>query len=122
MKDQKFSLSKRIASFGPAFNGLKILLKEEHNATIHMTIALCTLIAGAVFRLSASEWTAIIFAIGLVFAAELINTTVEHIADFISPGQNDKIKKIKDMSAAAVLISATTALTIGLIIFIPKVF
>lgn len=121
MKDQKFSISKRVASFRFAFNGLKILLKEEHNARIHLVIALCTLIAGAIFRLSAYEWIAISFAIGFVFVVELINTTIEHITDFVSPERHERIKKIKDMAAASVLISALTALAIGLIVFVPRI-
>ncbi|HQB19279.1 MAG TPA: diacylglycerol kinase [Bacteroidales bacterium] len=54
-------------------------------------------------------------------SVEIINTVIENMADFVSPAKNDKIKKIKDLSAAAVLISSMTALTIGLIVFIPKI-
>ena len=64
---------------------------------------------------------AVIFSIGFVFVAEILNTAIENIADFISPGKNDKIKKIKDLAAAGVLISALTAFSIALIIFIPKI-
>jgi diacylglycerol kinase len=55
-----------------------------------------------------------------VITAEIINTAIEQIANFISPDKNENIKKIKDLSAAAVLISAVTALSVGLIVFIPK--
>ena len=59
-------------------------------------------------------------AIGLVITSEIINSAIENISDFISPEKHDLIKKIKDLSAAGVLISAITAFVIGLIIFIPK--
>ncbi len=68
------------------------------------------------------EWIAIVFAIGFVFVVEVINTVIENITDFISPDENFSIKKIKDMSAGAVLISAIIAVVIGLIVFLPKVF
>ncbi len=120
MKQEKFSIIKRLKSFIFALNGLKILILEEHNARIHLVAALCVIIAGIVLRIANVEWIAIIFAIGFVFALETINSAIENLADFISPEKNDQIKKIKDLSAAAVLISAITAIFIGLIVFIPK--
>ena len=122
MKHQKFSVRKRIKSFGYAFNGLKILIREEHNARIHVLAAICALIAGIVLKVSVIEWITLIFAMGFVITLEIINSAIENIADFISPGQHEKIKKIKDLAAAGVLVSAITALVIGLIIFLPKLF
>jgi len=121
MKQQKFSKRKRLKSFSFAFNGLRILLKEEHNSRIHLLAAICVLIAAFIFNISAFEWIALVFAIGLVMTLELINSAIENMADFISPNKHDKIKKVKDLAAAAVLISAVTALVVGLIIFIPKI-
>jgi diacylglycerol kinase (ATP) len=121
MKHQNFSVKNRIRSLKYAFNGLSILIKEEHNARIHLVVTICVLIAGFVLKISVNEWIAIIFAIGFVFALEIINSALENIADFVSPGKNERIKKIKDLSAAGVLVSALTAFIIGLIIFLPKI-
>jgi diacylglycerol kinase len=118
---QKFSIFKRLKSFEHAFNGLLILIKEEHNARIHLFATICVVIAGVLFKISLNEWIAIIFSIGLVFCLEIINSSIENIADFIYPEKHEKIKKIKDLAASGVLISAITALIIGLIIFIPKI-
>ena len=122
MKPENFSIKKRIKSFGFAFNGLKILFQEEHNARIHLVAAIGVVVAGFLFNISGFEWIALTVAIGFVISIEIINTTIENIADFISPERNESIKKIKDLAAAAVLISALTALAIGLIIFIPKIY
>ena len=122
MKPQKFSISTLVKSFGHAFNGLKILFKEEYNARIHLLAAIAVVIAGFIFQISATEWIAIIFAIGFVLAMEAINSAIEGLADFVSPEKHEMIKKIKDLSAAGVLISALTALVIGLIVFVPKVW
>ena len=121
MKQNKFSISKRLKSFQYAFNGLKILFREEHNSIIHLIAAVTAIIFAIIFDLNTYEWIAIILSIGLVITTEIINTVIENIADFISPDKNEKIKIIKDLSAAAVLISAGTALLIGLIVFIPKI-
>ncbi|HRG45847.1 MAG TPA: diacylglycerol kinase family protein [Leptospiraceae bacterium] len=120
MKHEKFSIIKRLKSFAFALNGLKILILEEHNARIHLVAAILVVIAGILLKISNVEWFAIIFSIGLVFALETINSAIENLADFISPDKNDQIKKVKDLSAGAVLIGAMTALFIGVIVFIPK--
>ncbi|MGV8094289.1 MAG: diacylglycerol kinase family protein [Mangrovibacterium sp.] len=121
MKQQRFSILKRLKSFKYAFNGLKVLFQEEHNSRIHLLATVCVIIAGYAFRISRYEWIAVIFAIGLVLTVEIINTAIEDIADFVSPAKHEKIKRIKDLAAAAVLVSAVTALIIGLIIFLPKI-
>ncbi len=121
MGNQKFSFYKRLKSFTYAFNGLKTLFKEEHNARIHLAAAICVVIAGFVFELTTLEWIAIIFVIGFVFTAEIINTSIENIADFISPAKHEKIKNIKDLAAAGVLVSAVTAVIIGVVIFLPRI-
>ena len=120
MKSQKFSIKTRLKSFKYAFNGLKILWKEEHNARIHFLFVIVVLIAGFTFNISLIEWMLLIFAMGFVITTEIINSSIENLADFVESKQNPHIKKIKDLAAAAVLFSALTAIVIGLIIFIPK--
>lgn len=121
MRQQKFSLIKRIRSFGFAFNGLRILIQEEHNSWIHLFIGSCVIIAGFFLNISTSEWMAITLSIGFVFAIELLNSAVENIANFVSPEKHEVIKKVKDLAAAGVLISSITSVAIGLIVFLPKI-
>lgn len=121
MKQQGFSIKKRIESFGFAFNGLKILIREEHNAQIHLFAIICVTIVGFGFKISAPEWIAVVGAFGFVIAMEIVNSAIEGISDFISPEKHKMIKKIKDLSAAAVLVAAITAFIIGLIVFAPKI-
>ena len=121
MKQEKFTIRKRIKSFGYAFIGLRILFREEHNFRIHMVAAACATIAGFILKISAIEWIAVVFAIGFVITIEIINSSFEKLADFVSPDKHEMIKKVKDLAAAGVLISAITALIIGLIVFLPGI-
>lgn len=116
-----FSISQRLKSFKYAFAGLRTLFTEEHNARIHAIAALIALTAGFVLKISASEWIFLVGVISLVFICELINTSIESLADFISPEKHLQIKKVKDLAAAAVFISAFAALITGIIIFLPKI-
>ncbi|MDR2272112.1 MAG: diacylglycerol kinase family protein [Sphingobacterium sp.] len=120
MGSSKFSLRDRIRSFGYAFNGLKTVWQEEHNFRIHLVATVLVIIVSCLLRISHTEWIAIIFSIGFVLVCELLNTALEHLADFVCQDKNPNIKRIKDIAAAAVMLSSLTALLIGLIIFIPK--
>jgi len=121
MGREKFSILKRLESFKYAFNGLRVLLEEEHNTWIHVTAAIVACGAGVFFGISNIEWCVIVVSIGLVFAFELMNSAIENLSDYVQPELNAVIKKIKDLSAAAVLISALMAFICALVIFLPKI-
>lgn len=117
---KQFSLLRLIKSLGYALAGLKILIREEQNYLVHLTAASLALAAGWWFKISAGEWIAVVLSIQLVLSLETINTVIENVADLISTERSEAIKRIKDLAAASVLISAIAALVIGLIIFVPK--
>ncbi len=122
MKNDGFTLRKRLKSFRFAFNGIRLLVTREHNAWIHCFIAVCVIVTGCLVGLSATEWIVITMAIGMVLAAEAFNSSIEALADLVSPGYNEAIKRTKDLAAGAVLILAIASAVIGLVIFIPKLF
>ena len=67
-----------------AINGLIFAIKTEKNYKYYLVID-------------------ILFFLLDLFAFECINTSIEHIADFISKEIHPEIKVIKDMAAAGVL-------------------
>ena len=121
MDTNRFSIKRRLKSFRYAFSGLRVLVREEHNARIHLFATVCVIVLGVLLRISCTEWVAVSFAIGLVLGMEAVNSAVENICDFACPERDARIKKIKDLAAAAVLLSAIAALAVGLFIFIPKI-
>ena len=60
--------------------------------------------------------------IGSVLSAELMNTAVEELCNVVEKERHAGIKLVKDLSAAAVLVSSMAATAVGLIIFIPRFF
>lgn len=113
-------LKKRTNSFIYAFKGIATAFKEP-NFKIHLIACITVIIAGFVFNISNIEWSIVIVCIGLVFAAEILNTAIEEIVDYISPERNIKAGIIKDLAAAMVLIISIASLIVGLIIFLPKI-
>lgn len=120
-KQEKFSIAKRLKSFTYAFHGLKVLFQEEHNSWIHLFVTVCVIIAGVLLKLSVLEWVAVAFAVGLVFSGEIFNSAIEDLSDVVCPERDERIKKVKDLAAAAVLVNAITAAVIGLLVFVPKI-
>ncbi len=117
------SIQKRIRSFGHAFRGLRSLFEETPNALIHLIAAVIAISLGFAFRISSGEWLAIIIVVGAVFSMEAVNTALERLSDYACNKEiHPVIKKVKDLAAAAVLIAALTALAVGIIIFLPKIF
>ena len=76
--------------------------------------------AGLYYDVSISEWCILLLTIGVVLFAELMNTAIEQLADYSCEGKyNELIKKVKDISAGAVLVLAIVALVIGGLVFRP---
>ena len=122
MKSQEFSIRDRIRSFRFAWEGIASFFLHEHNAWLHFmaTVAVCTL--SALVGVTKNELVALVFAIGFVWVSEMFNTCFERVMDFVSPQRHPHIKFIKDLAAGAVLIAAITAVIIGGVVFIPKLF
>jgi diacylglycerol kinase len=115
-------IRKFLNGFWYAFKGLGYAFTTQLNFKIHTAIAAVVCILGYYADLTATEWSWVIVSIMLVMIVELINTAIEVLVDKISPEYDRQAGIIKDISAAAVLITALMALLIGLIIFIPKYF
>ena len=114
-------MKKIINSFKYAINGIISAFKTEKNMKIHVLVMILVIILGIVMKLTNIEWIICILSFGLVIGAELINTAIETTVDIAMPEKNEKAKLAKDVSAAAVLIFATTSAIIGLMIFVPKI-
>ena len=88
---------------------------------VQLGIGILVSIIGFLVGLSATEWILQTLCIGLILAAEGMNTAVEKLCDFVNPGPDPKIGRVKDIAAGGVGFAAVTAIIVGLIIYVPKV-
>lgn len=107
--------------FACAWNGMKAACRAEQSFRIQLTVAGVVSLAGLIVGLSQTEWLFIVTAIGLVLSLELLNTMIEKTLDLLHPTQHERVKFIKDVSAAAVLISSLASVIVGFIIFVHHV-
>lgn len=111
-----------VKSFSFAFEGIKTALKNEPNFRIHLIIAFTAIVLGVILQFNTLEFAVLILTIGLVLLLELINTSLESLVDIVSPEIQKQAKIAKDVSAAAVFLSALLSLIIAAFLFLPKIF
>jgi diacylglycerol kinase (ATP) len=103
-------------------DGIASFFQREHNAWLHFMATIAVFTLSALVGVTKNELLALVFAIGFVWVAEMFNTCIERVMDFVTEQRHPEIKFIKDLAAGAVLTAAITALIVGAVVFIPKLF
>ena len=106
-----------IRSVRNALRGIHNFCLREKNGQLQIMIAVIVIGFGFVLHISAVEWMLIIMCIAAVLSLEMINSSIEKLADRVNSEFDPQIKIIKDIAAGAVLIAAVASLIIGIIIF-----
>jgi diacylglycerol kinase len=101
-----------------AMDGLRAVFSEERNFKIEIVLGILVFLIAFAFRFTPYEIIAVVMAIIIVLAAEIVNTAVEDLCDKVESSQNPTIGKIKDMMAGYVLVSCGGAALIGLLVFL----
>lgn len=109
-----------VDSLNDALRGIIDALTRERNIKIDFIIGILVLIASLLVGLKRTEIILVCLTIGLVIFAEMMNTCIEKTVDLIIKEYNEDVKKIKDMSAGAVLIVAIIAVIVGYGLFFDK--
>jgi diacylglycerol kinase len=102
-----------------ALDGIIYAISHEKNFRIEIVIAFFIAILILVFKVKNWEAVVLVFMMMWVLISELTNTVVERIVDILKPRIHPYARLIKDLMAAAVLISATASIVVGIIIFYP---
>lgn len=103
-------------SFQHAFIGLWHVIRSQQNAWIHAVATVLVVILAFWLHLPLRDWAVLLTTISMVWTAEFLNTALEIVVDLASPDLHPLAKAGKDVGAAAVLIAAISAVTIGVIL------
>jgi diacylglycerol kinase (ATP) len=86
------------------FSGLRYAVIYDWSVTYKLVLSALILLAA--FSLRAwVDFLVILLATAFVVFAEMMNSAIEALCDFVEDSHNEKIKVIKDIAAAAVGIS-----------------
>lgn len=125
-KDKKEDIGKNkyfSQSIEFALTGIRTVFQDERNMRSHLILGIITILFGFIFQLNKWEWLWILLCVLLVIIMEIVNTAFENVVDMVTDFHFHSIgKKIKDMAAGAVLITALFAVIVGCIIFLPKIY
>lgn len=119
---KKINLKNFINGFVFAFDGLKTLVHTERNFKFHLFAFVCITIAGLFFKINKEEWFVVLIISSVILTAEALNSAIEKLCNYVQPEIHPSIKQVKDVSAAAVLISSFIAVVIAGIIFLPRIY
>ena len=107
MKNQPF-----FKRMGFALSGIAVALRLESSFRLQCLAALMVVIVLAWSKPAMVWWALLLLNCGLVLAAELFNTALEHLIDHLHPGLHPSIKIAKDCAAGAVFILSISAASI----------
>lgn len=109
-----------IESFKNAFHGVYYTFINERNMKIHLATAAFVILLALWLEASKTELAILCLTIAMVICCELINTAMEVMVDIIVDVYHPRAKIIKDVSAAAVFVSAFFSIIIGATILFDK--
>jgi diacylglycerol kinase (ATP) len=107
-------------SFNYAIQGIVYALRTQRNMRLHVVAAVTVFATCLLLHITGFGLIAIVFAIALVFVAELINTAIEAAVDLAVAGPDPLAKISKDVAAGAVFVASLNAVVVAfLVLFEP---
>jgi diacylglycerol kinase (ATP) len=111
----------RILSFQYALRGIWVA-RTGPNFRIQLAGAGAASILAAAFGVRRTHLGLVILGIVAVLSAELLNSAIERICDLVADlhglGWDARIRDVKDLAAAAVLVVCAGAAAIGVVVFV----
>jgi diacylglycerol kinase (ATP) len=108
-------------SFKYAWMGVSYAFLTQRNFRIHVIVGAVAIGLGVALKATVVELAVIGLTIGLVLAMELLNTAIESVVDLtIKQSYHELAKIAKDCAAAAVLVSAVSAVLVAGCVLLPK--
>ncbi|KQT18538.1 diacylglycerol kinase [Chryseobacterium sp. Leaf404] len=105
-----------------AFKGVILMLKSERNFQLEVLALLINIFLIFYLKLSNLD-TILVLAVSFgVLSAEIFNTAIEKICDFIQPEFDKRIGFIKDISAGAVILMAILSVIMGVLVYWKYIF
>lgn len=104
-----------------AIKGIGYLFLYHRNMRIIFIVGIGAFLLGLYFKLRGIELVALCITITLVFMAEIFNTAIEMMMDMLTDKYHPKIKLVKDIAAAVVLLVCLNAVAVGYALFVKRI-
>jgi diacylglycerol kinase len=97
------------------------LAAQARNLRIMLGVFVAVIVLAAAYEVSATRWAVLFICGSVVLSGEILNTSVETLANYVQREYDEDIRTIKDLAAGAVLLTAVFAGAVGVIVFWPYV-
>ncbi|MDR7602673.1 MAG: diacylglycerol kinase [Armatimonadota bacterium] len=104
-----------------ALCGVRYAVRTQRNLRIQLAVALGVCLVSLWLGVRPLEAALLVMLMGLVVSAELLNTSLEALVDAVIPERREAARVVKDVAAAAVLVTTLTAVAGGGLILGPVV-
>lgn len=111
-----------IESFKLAALGIYYLFLYHRNMRIIFLLGITAFLLGVYLELKGIELVILCITITLVFMAEIFNTAIEMLMNMLTTKYHARIKLVKDIAAAVVLLTSLNSVAVGYTLFIRKLF
>jgi diacylglycerol kinase (ATP) len=103
------------ARLGYAWAGVCTVWRREKSFRMHCGFAVLAIAVAALVRASPVWWAITALCIAIVFAAEMVNASLEYLIDRLHPELHEEIGHAKDAAAGAVLLASIGTACVGLL-------
>ena len=101
-----------VSSFRVAFDGVLRTMATQRNMKVHVVAGLMVAIVGMALPLDLSVRVSLLFAVSIVFFAEILNTALEALIDLFVHDFHHLAMVAKDAAAGGVLVFAITTVLV----------
>ena len=122
MANNNHSKNNIVSSFKTAWSGVKEVLILEPAFKYMASVAFIVIVAMLYFPTTRLEKAVLLVMIFSVLGLEIINSVMERFLDFLQPHHDLRVKIIKDLLSAFVLLVSLGSAIIGILVFYPYIF
>ncbi len=105
-----------IKRLGFALAGIRDAWKRERSFRFQVCCALGIWPVMFVLGPELIWWAVVAIVVGMVLTTELINTSIEKLADHLHPDQHPSIGLVKDVAAGAVLVASLCSVLVAVLV------
>ncbi len=92
---------------------------SQPNFRVHLVVATAVGLVGLWLHLPVLSWAILALTVGSVLVTEIFNTAAESLVDLVSPDYHPVAKRVKDLTAGAVLVVAIVSVVVGVLVLGP---
>lgn len=102
-----------------AIEGLISIFREQKNMKLHLLVGVLIIALAVFLGLKKVEFVILVLAISFILFAEMLNSSLEWLLNFVHPEYHPALRKIKDALAGSVLFTGIVVFTLSYFLFSP---